>query len=271
MEGRAIPRDERTAVAKIARAGRGGLISVADAAKALGVAPHDAAVRLGRLARRGWLRRARRGLYLVLALEVEPNRPTTAEDPWLLAQKAFSPCYVGGWSAAEHWGLTEQLFRSTLVVTGAAVRHRSITLLGHEFRLFRVPKSRVTGVVAIWRGRDRVHVSDRERTLVDCLRDPELAGGIRHLADMMREYATWPEHDFKRLASIARQFGSGAAWKRLGYLAERVWTDERSLLAEAQKRITAGYVRLDPGVRRRGTMMRRWRLRLNVTVSTSEL
>lgn len=65
----------------------------------------------------GWPRRVRRGLYLVLPLEAQSDRAITVEDPWILADELFSPCYIGGWSAAQHWGLTEQIFRSVFVVT----------------------------------------------------------------------------------------------------------------------------------------------------------
>jgi|GEM_PF-6032200 len=39
-----------------------------------------------------------------------------SDEPWAVAQKLFVPCYVGGWSAAEYWDFTEQIFNSTLVV-----------------------------------------------------------------------------------------------------------------------------------------------------------
>lgn len=261
-----MPDSDRAVIAKLARAAHGGLIQVRTAAEALGTPRRTAALKLAALTRRGWLSRARRGLYLVRPLEVEPGRPAGAEDPWVLARESFAPCYIGGWSAAEYWGLTEQLFRSTFVVTASNVRSRSIRLLGHEFRLFRVPRSRITDVTLVWRGAERVPVSDRELTVVDCLRHPALCGGIRHLVDILHEYGSSPERDFSRLAGVARAMGSGAAWKRLGYLAERLWPDEAALLEEAAKRLTTGYARLDPAVRRKGKLVRRWRLWVNVPV-----
>ena len=44
------------------------------------------------------------------------------EDAWVVAERTFSPCYVGGWSACQYWGLTEQVFRTMLVVTAKKVR-----------------------------------------------------------------------------------------------------------------------------------------------------
>lgn len=258
----------RTLVAKLARASKGGLLSVSDAAKALGTSRPETAAQLARLTRHGWLQRARRGLYLVVPLEAAPSQRSTAEDPWVLAREVFAPCYIGGWSAAEHWGLTEQLFRSTLVVTAAPVRATNVQILSHTFRVFRAPRSRLSsGIVTVWRGAEKIAISGRERTLVDCLRSPELCGGARHLAQLLQAYGASPEHDFGRLLTIAREVASGAAWKRLGYLAELLWPKETHLRDTARRRLSAGHARLDPAVRHPGKLATRWRLRVNVDVS----
>jgi len=259
---------DREFIAKLSRAASTGIIAVTGAADALGLSSRAAALKLAAMARRGWLRRARRGLYLILPLEAEPGRPAVAEDPWLVAREAFSPCYIGGWSAAEHLGLTEQLFRSTLVMTAAPVRGRTITLLGHEYRLFRVPQAQVTDIPLVWRGGQQIAVSDRERTLLDCLQHPMLAGGIRHLADMMREYGQIPERNFPKLVAEAQQRDSGAVWKRLGYLAEVLWPEESGVAEAAQTRLSAGNIKLDPDVRTKGRLSRRWRLWINIPVSS---
>lgn len=257
----------RETVAKLARAAKSGLISVPEASAVLNSPRRATALKLAALVRKGWLARVRRGLYLVLPLEAEPGRPVTPDDPWVLAREAFSPCYIGGWSAAEYWGLTEQLFRSTLVVTSANIRTRSVELLGQEFRLFRVPKSRIVGTTSVWRRAERVRVSDRERTIIDCLRHPELCGGVRHLADMLREYRAGHDYDAKRLIDTAQAAANGAAWKRLGYLAEHLWPKDSTTRDEARRHVTSGAVRLDPNVRRRGSLVRRWALWVNVDIA----
>lgn len=259
---------DRILLSKLSRASKGGLVSVPAAAQAMGINRSLAAKRLAALARRRWLLRVRRGLYLILPLEAEPGQRMMAEDPWILASVAFAPCYIGGWSAAEHWGLTEQLFRPTLVVTAANVRSRTTVLAGHEFRLFRVPASRVSGsLVPVWRGAERVHVSSRERTIVDCLRNPELCGGIRSLVELMMEYAETPERDFAKLEAAAKESANGAAWKRLGYIAESLWPQETELVDAAKRHLTKGTTRLDPTVRSTGKLVVRWRLWINVPIT----
>jgi predicted transcriptional regulator of viral defense system len=122
----------------------------------------------------------------------------------------------------------------------------------------------------VWRGSERVGVSGRERTIIDMMRNPEIGGGVRHVADIIREYARDPKHNFKKLIDGAKEAGSGAVWKRLGYLAEQLFPEERQLIREATQRRSAGNVRLDPGIKGRGKLIRRWNLWVNVQVSAEK-
>jgi predicted transcriptional regulator of viral defense system len=79
---------------------------------------------------------------------------------------------------------------------------------------------------------------------------------------MLREYQESDKKDFARLVAVARKSASGAAWKRLGYLAEILFHDE--LPSAARRHLSAGNARLDPAVRKRGRLVKRWRLWVNV-------
>jgi len=265
-----MPVGDRTFIAKLARASKSGVIKLADASKVSGLDTKSAAKKLSSLTRRGWLHRVRRGIYLIVPLEAEPGISRTAADPWVLAHEVFTPCYIGGWSAAGYWELTEQIFRPTLVVTAAAIRSKSIELLGQEYRLFRVPASRVQIPTSVWRDSVKVKVSSRERTLIDCLRNPALSGGVGHLVLMMKEYGNHPEHDFTRVLNEAREADSGAVWKRLGYLCEILWPAEASMISEASRKISAGNIKLDPAVKVRGKLVKRWRVWSNVDLDTHD-
>jgi predicted transcriptional regulator of viral defense system len=184
----------------------------------------------------------------------------------VLAKALFSPCYIGGWTAAEHWGLTEQLFRSVFVVSAAPRRRAKETRLSTEFHIVRVGAARMKGTSLVWRGSERVAVSDRERTLVDALADPAWVGGLRHLAEIFVTYREGDGFDAKRLLARAGERGSGAAWKRLGYLAEALWPGEDGILEAARTHRSQGVIRLDPAVKDRGRMSKRWGLWINVDV-----
>jgi predicted transcriptional regulator of viral defense system len=65
------------------------------------------------------------------------------------------------------------------------------------------------------------------------------------------------------------EVGSGAAFKRLGYLAETVLSAEPALVDASLARRSAGVVKLDPAVAGRGRLTKRWGLWLNVRVDAS--
>jgi predicted transcriptional regulator of viral defense system len=258
---------DRNLLTKLSRSAKGGLISVAVASELLKLPSRTASQKLAAMARRGWLRRARRGLYFILPLEADPSRPAIIEDAWILAREVFSPCYIGGWSAAEYWGLTEQIFKETLVITAAPIRSRSITILGHSFLLFQMKPKHMSAATMVWRGSERVAVSSAELTIVDCLQYPHLCGGIRHLADIMNDYGSSEKRDMTKLLKQAKQRNSGAVWKRLGFLAETLWPSERSVIEEALRNVSAGNIKLDPDVRNKGRLLRRWRLCVNIDMA----
>lgn len=256
-------------LALLARAAVGGLITLERAATALGSTRAQAATRLRRLVEQGWLARAQRGVYFVRPLEALEASGSATDDPWVIASQLFAPCYVGGWSAAEHWQLTEQLFRSTFVVSGAPRRRREEVVLSAEFRVARVPPSRIESVAETWRGPVRVRVSDRERTLADGLMHPPWLGGVRHIAEML---VTYRESKSFRPLDVLRHLElleAGAGIKRLGFLAEQLWPDEHELIARAHEKISKGVVRLDPAVAERGPIHSRWGLSVNVDVEAS--
>ena len=257
-------------LARLIRHARSPIISVESAAAALSRPSSDAARRLSQLVRAGWLTRVRRGLYLAVPLEAEAGAFVTPEDPLLLAKALYSPCYIAGWSAAEHWGMTEQIFRSTFVASAASIRRKEERFLGAEYHLVRVAPDRLDGIGEIWRGRERVSISSPERTLVDAARDPSWIGGIRHLAEVLTRYRTRAGSGPDKVAAELRTHGNGAAAKRLGYLAERTWPTARALIRLAIERRSEGVIKLDPDVRLRGRLNKRWGLWVNADIEASE-
>jgi predicted transcriptional regulator of viral defense system len=262
------PSKPRRSLATLARAAVGGLIDTRHAAEVWGVARAVATARLHRMVRAGWVTPVRKGVFHVLPLEA--NTASTVDDPWILASRAFAPCYIGGWSAAEHWGLTEQIFRSTFVVTAGNARTPSSTLLGSEFRTVRASKERVASVAPTWRGAVRIAVSDRERTLADGLSNPDWVGGVRHLTEMLATYRRSEHWNPSRLLAALAAHPKGAAYKRLGYLIESCLGGDEAVVREALARKSSGVIRLDPAVKASGRILKRWGLQLNVAVHAED-
>lgn len=237
-----------------------GTVSPEQAARVLKLPPDKAAKLLARWASQGWLARVRRGLYVPVPLEAQtPN--VALEDAWLVAERLFSPCYIGGWSAAEHWGMTEQIFRTLMVFTTRKPRDRAPVLRGTNFQLRSVREQVLFGLKPVWRGQVRVNVSDPSRTLVDLLADPALGGGLRSTMDMLRTYLDSKEFkNLKLLLEYAAQLENGAVFKRLGYLLERYASAETEAIAFCRARLSQGNAKLDPALpaKKLATAWRLW-------------
>lgn len=220
---------------------------------------------LAYLARRGWLSRVRRGLYVAVPLDARRSGDWV-EDPWVVAERSFSPCYIGGWSACQHWGFTDQVFRTVLVLSGRRLRHRELLIQGTPYRVTVRSEDKLFGTVPVWRQQTPVQVSDPTRTVVDILDDPTLGGGIRHVADVLREYTSGEHRDDDLLIAYADRLGNRAVFKRLGFILERTETDAPALVAACLARRSTGLVALDPSVYEKGRIVRRWGIRDNAAL-----
>ena len=223
------------------------VLTASVAASTLGMTQIAAARRLATWSRAGWLARVRRGAYVPVPIE-SASSDVALEDPWSIATAMFAPCYIGGWSAAEHWGLTEQIFRSLCVMTTTRPRNRKPLLRKARFELHTVPSTHFIGLKAVWRGGARVQVTDPARTLIDMLAAPALAGGIRHLVEMLGSLLRDQPKEVTKLGTYASKLGNGSVFKRMGFLLQRDHPGQMDLIELCRQNLSAGYAKLDPAV-----------------------
>jgi predicted transcriptional regulator of viral defense system len=239
-----------------------------EAANLLHLDIHKARKFLAYLADKGWLTHVRRGLYCTVSLDVvEPA--SWKEDSWIIASKVFPPFFIGGWTACEHWGLTDQIFKETVIISSRTVRRRQLEIQGVPFIVKNVSNHKIFGTEAVWRGRTRVLVSDLARTIVDVLDDPYIGGGIRNVADILQTYLSHTRRNDSLVFEYAYKLGNRSVFKRLGYLLEAMNVDETKLIEKCQKSISSGISLLDPTASRRGRIVRKWNLCINVNLDSA--
>ena len=243
MEGKSPHPTPRARLAAVLRATKE-VVSIGAAAQTLAVERTAAAKLLSRWAHQGWLRRVGPGAYVPVPLALAGSEQVV-EDPWVLVPALFGECYVGGWTAAHHWDLTEQLFNQMVIFSTERIDEKRVTTQGVVFLTHHAGKKRLFGLKSVWRGTTRVNVSDPPRTLIDMLAMPDTGGGIDHVADCLAAYLKSRAADRALLIRYAVQFDNGAIFKRLGFLAERR-LHEPELAAECRARLTQGYAKLDP-------------------------
>lgn len=221
---------------------------------------------LQRMTRKGWLIRVQRGLYAPVPLGTPAG--AAVEDPWKLAMALYSPGYISGWSAAEHWDLTEQIFNRTSMVTTVPQRARLQSHGGVDFFVTTATPGRLFGAKKVWRGSSQVVVADPSRLLIDVLDSTALGGGPRHTLDIVRNYWRSPHAAPDLLLEYAERFGVGAVFKRLGFTAGLFGDVETPWLTRCKAGMSAGISRLDPTGPHRGRIATQWRLRINVPLET---
>ena len=244
LEESSLP-NPRPRLAAVLRAAKE-VVSVDATAKTLGLDRRSSAKLLSRWSQQGWLRRIGHGLYVPVPLDLASSKQVV-KDPWVLVPTLFGQCYIGGWTAAHHWELTDQLFNETMVFTTRRIVKSRVSAQGVIFLLHHIAHKRLFGVRALWRGSTRVAISDAARTLIDMFAMPGTGGGIDHIAACASTFLRSKAGDKDLLIHYGEQFGNGAIFKRLGFLAETRFHDQQ-LAAACRSRLTKGYARLDPSL-----------------------
>ncbi len=240
-----------------------GPFGIEEAASALSLDRERTAKLLARWTTQGWLTRVRRGVYITVPLSAQsPDR--WVEDTWAVLAKVFEPCYIGGWSACEHWGLTEQIFRDVVVYTARPIHARTGVIQDTRYVAKTLPEKKLFGTRPVWRGEVQVRVSDPTRTIVDVLDDPTMGGGIRNVADVVTAYLASRHRSDEELVEYVERIGNRTIYKRLGFMVERLGLGAPELVARCRSKLSSGYSKLDPHGPATGKLVRRWQLRENV-------
>ncbi len=236
----------------------GDIFTVSEVAIVLGISQEDASKSLSRWAHQGLVIRLRQGLYSLFSLDsMNPEQPL--ENMWILVPKIFDPGYVGGWSAAEYWDFTEQIFRDICVFTEKENPPKKQEVLGIRYSVSHVSHKANFGTEIVWIKSKQVHVSDPHKTIIDMLNNPIHGGGIQHTIDCVKEYIKSKHFNPLRLIMYAKKMGNGAIFKRMGYLSEHILGKEHELTLIGREEITKGASYMDPA-NKEGKFVRRWNL-----------
>jgi predicted transcriptional regulator of viral defense system len=224
----------------------GPIISVSHAAGVLNLSSSIASMTLSKWAKQGWLKRLKRGVYAPISMEASSSEQVLT-NVWVLIPELFGQAYIGGWSAAEHWGLTEQVFQDVCVVTSQRVKKKKISIGNIPFYLKHVSVSFIFGLKTIWHQNIKIQISDPHKTIIDMLDDPAMGGGIHHVESCLQNYINSEHYNEEKLIEYAEKQKNGTIFKRLGYLLSLMDNHESTLILYCQSHITKGMSNLEPG------------------------
>lgn len=216
---RSLSSQESRVILALAEQGRRE-VTRAEIVQLLGVSPKAADHVIESLRHKGWLERAAWGRYLLVPPEQGPDAMGDS-NLIALASRVAHPYYIGFGTAATHYGFTTQYRNVIFLVTRARLRTRTVGDV--RVRIVYQSARKFFGFEPVDILGYNVMMSDREKTAIDCIDHPELAGGVGEAATVLATASR--RFDWSKAADYLERIGSGALVRRFGWLSDHVKAD----------------------------------------------
>lgn len=195
-------------------------IARAEIVELLGLSSKAADHVIHSLRRKGWLERASWGKYLLIAPDQGPE--AIGESNLLaLASRIAEPYYIGFGTAATHYGFTTQHRNVIWLVTPKHLRKREVGEA--QVRIVNPVERKFFGFGPVDALGYKTILSDCEKTVIDCVDRPELAGGIGEVACILANAS--PRLDWKKVADYLERIGSSSLIRRFGWIVDYTGSD----------------------------------------------
>ncbi|MGC9336316.1 MAG: type IV toxin-antitoxin system AbiEi family antitoxin domain-containing protein [Anaerolineae bacterium] len=226
---------------------------------------------LASMAQKGALHRVGRGRYAVIPPDVLYGRRSYVVDPHLILDElmqsngADGRYYVAYQSAAAIHGAVHQL--PFVLLVAVPKQRRPIELGRARIQFVQLKPEKFFGFQQTTYHDFPLNISDREKTILDCLERFDLCGGV---AEVARTISTLiGEADPATLLDYLQRMDNQALAQRLGLILERLSTVqeiEGDLIADIARQVSQHVYPLDPHEPEAGVLDSRWRIRENVDV-----
>lgn len=214
---------------------------------------------LSRLEKKGWIERIEKGKYIVIPLGAEKGKYTLHE--FVLGSYLVDPCVISYWSALNYYGFTEQIPRTIFIQTTSRKKHQEVSIFGITYKTIRVKEEKIFGIEKAWFEETQINLTNREKTIIDCLDKPQHAGGIIEVAKALRT----EEYDKKILVKYAKRIHNSGVIRRLGYICDFLQVPIN--LPEIK---TRNYLKLDPILPETNKLDSKWHLIINEVLGDLE-
>lgn len=256
MNYKGIHSNKRKILATILASGKG-FITIDFVVKILGWDRKRVRELLSSFNRAGWIKLIKRGLYVSVPLESD-DPSLTNENPFVLASYLYKDCYISGWSAASFWGLTDQIFLKTWVITRAQIRKKEEVIGNHAFALKHASMDYLYGLYSEWIGQDKVSISDPHKTIIDFANFID-EYGWQSFVDVFQEYLKSEHKDLKTLLEYANKSKNYTIFKRIGFMLETFSAKDTVFIDQCLKEVREGATLFAP--KKRGeSFSNKWRM-----------
>lgn len=202
-----------------------------------------------------WIERIERGKYLVNPLE-SGWKGGYGTNPFVVARKLVSPYYVGFLSALNYYGITEQVSRTTFIAS--TKKKLAFRFHAQDYKFVLLSKKRFFGFSPEWSGNYKFNISDKEKTVVDCLFLPKYSGGLTEVVKAFRQ-----KLDYEKLFDYALKMEDLATIKRMGFVLD-ILKIKTPVIEKLLKKVSGGYCLLDTGGPKTGIKNAKWRVIENI-------
>lgn len=219
------------------------------------------------LSKKRALYRVAKGCYILIPPDMIANPSKFINDPCLVIDQLMEvfveKYYVSYLSAAYLHGIAEQIPFTLSVAIQSQRRALRIGSQRIEFR--KISKPKFFGIERMNYSGSSLNVSDREKTIIDCLERCDLCGGIDEAARIISNVVD--KIDGKKLIGYLGRFGSKPLWHRLGFILDKLsqnnYKVNRKILASIQAHLGNKIYPLDPRAGS-GRMSKKWGIIENV-------
>lgn len=235
------------------------IFTIDEAEKAFGADRESLRVILSRLEASGWIERVERGKYVVIPLSARKGEFTLNE--FVIGSELVKPHSISYWSALNYHGLTEQIPGTVFIQTTSRKKRRELKVFGIKYKIVKVVESKFYGIDRVWIENVSVNITDKEKTVVDCLDHPEYCGGVIEVVKALRN----GNLNSDRMSKYAQRINNSGVIRRLGYLCGQL-----NIRIDLPVIDTRNYLYLDPTMPKKGKRDSKWRLVLNVELGELE-
>lgn len=236
---------------RLAREGK--TFTVSEALEVSDLGKESLLVLLSRLEKKGWVERIEKGKYMILPLGSEKEKYTL--DEFVIGSTLVDPHCIGYWSALNYHGFTEQIPKTVFVQTTSRKKERDKKVFGVRYKVIRLKEDKFFGKEKIWLEETPVNITDKEKTIVDCLDKPKYCGGVIEVAKGIRS----EDFDMGKMLEYIDRIGNSGVLRRFGYLCELYNVD-----IELPSVDSRNYLLLDPTMPDKGDKNSKWRLTINL-------
>jgi len=212
---------------------------------------------LSDMTKRGLIMRIKDGLYSIIPYEKDPenylpNWHLVADA--LMSQQKY---YIGFYSALDIHGLITQPSLTEQIVTEKQIIPKTRIVKNVKFEFITMGSS-FFGYEKTWIDDfHKIHCSDLEKTILDCLYLPGKANGINEIVKAMVRVID--KLNKEKLLLYLEKFNAPSIYKRLGFILQHL-DKHKDLTERLSIESKSSYVVLDPSLPKRGKHNSRWRI-----------